>query len=308
MPPSIVSPSLRVMEDWSGIRIPMKLRHYLKWNKLWCDLPNYALWAFPERVQWRCPVTQSCRHRLDSLVLTDIESTVEKRSFSFVSPIFSALSRYFFKCLSTLDGSMNSVVGKVGQKGWSLVSMKSAVSCPSRRVSDSPSGPDSRWIGVGREESSAWTTDIPTTFINVKSMVCWPLILRSQDAICRRKGLYPFFSSLRLGWSLSTKIFLVDRRKMAIETTAFSMIGTGRATNGRWSMIGWIFSGKNTCPGGTANLTTGIATGEFHAAYCNLVDIGRFVKSGAFIAQIFCYPRSSTRMKRTFGLFDSAKP
>ena len=76
---------------------------------------------------------------------------------------------------------------------------------------------------------------------------------------------------------------------MAIETTAFSMIGTGRATNVLSDpMIGWIFPGKNTCPGGTANLTTGIATGEFHAAYCNLVDIGRFVKSGAFIAQIFC--------------------
>ena len=51
-------------------------------------------------------------------------------------------------------------------------------------------------------------------------------------------------------------------------------------------MIGWIFPGKDTCPGRTANLTGGIATGEFHAPIGNTVDIWAFVKIGAFIAQI----------------------
>jgi hypothetical protein len=51
-------------------------------------------------------------------------------------------------------------------------------------------------------------------------------------------------------------------------------------------MIGWIFSGKNTCPGWTAYLAGGVAPGKLHSLIGNAVNIGTFVKSGTFIAEI----------------------
>jgi hypothetical protein len=52
------------------------------------------------------------------------------------------------------------------------------------------------------------------------------------------------------------------------------------------SMIGWIFSGKNTCPGRTAYLTGGIPSGKFHSLIGYSIDVWTFVKSGPLITEI----------------------
>ena len=49
------------------------------------------------------------------------------------------------------------------------------------------------------------------------------------------------------------------------------------------TMIDRVFSGENTRPGGTADLASGIATGEFHSLTGNPVDVWTFIKSGPFI-------------------------
>ena len=53
-----------------------------------------------------------------------------------------------------------------------------------------------------------------------------------------------------------------------------------------YAMIGWVFPGKDTCPGGTAHLTGGISPGELHSFTGNAVNIGAFVKAGALIAEV----------------------
>ena len=51
-------------------------------------------------------------------------------------------------------------------------------------------------------------------------------------------------------------------------------------------MVSGIFTGEDAGPGRTAYLAGGIATGEFYALVGNAVDVGRFVKSGAFISKV----------------------
>ena len=52
------------------------------------------------------------------------------------------------------------------------------------------------------------------------------------------------------------------------------------------SMIGWIFPGKNTCPGRAAYLATCIAPGKLHPLIGNTVDVRGFVKGGPFIGEV----------------------
>ena len=62
---------------------------------------------------------------------------------------------------------------------------------------------------------------------------------------------------------------------------------SGRATNVLSDpMVSGIFASKDAGPGRTAYLAGGIAASEFHALTGNAVDIGRFVKSGAFIGKV----------------------
>ena len=67
----------------------------------------------------------------------------------------------------------------------------------------------------------------------------------------------------------------------------FTMTHTGRSANVLSDpMVSGIFTGEDAGPGGAAYLAGGIATGEFYALVGNAVDIGRFVKSGAFISKV----------------------
>ena len=61
----------------------------------------------------------------------------------------------------------------------------------------------------------------------------------------------------------------------------------GRATNVLSDpMVSGIFTGEDAGPGRTAYLAGGIAPSEFYALPGNAVDVGRFVKSGAFISKV----------------------
>ena len=216
------------------------------------------------------------------LYLTDIESTVEKRSLFSMRPIFSALR----DISSIVPVSFEWEHGRCKKidKPERLILMsfnKVGRSCPSRRV-NSPSTRFQIRINIGREKPPR-TANIPTTLIDIKSMIRWGALASQMPFSGKESLVTSILHCFRSVTSEARRLRSYSEVNGCHPFLAYSMLP------GRISIqvvIPWlvVFPGKDTCSGGTAYLTSGITPSKLHSFIGNTIDIRTFVKSGAFIA------------------------
>ena len=132
------------------------------------------------------------------------------------------------------------------------------------------------------------TPNIPTSLIDVEPVIFRPRALATDVPFTSIKGLVSLISEClgnrNLGSSQST---IVLRWQMCVMPASISPCFSYSITYPSGdTMICWIFTGHNTRPGRTADLTRGVTTGEFHPFTRDTIDVRTFVVFRPLVTQV----------------------
>ena len=144
------------------------------------------------------------------------------------------------------------------------------------------------WIFPGSVITANGASNIPTAFVDVKTMIFRPRSFFAQMPFAGKKS---FVTSLLHGFGQCgvTVLKMVDivRREQFCGPACIAPIFAGFCANPVGNAMPCReFSGENTGSRGAANLAGGIAIGKQHPFAGNTVDVGRFIILTAHYAAI----------------------